>query len=309
MVHKVERQLIDIEMGLVDCTVGELIQKYLDAKQNSNKPIGRTAFYTLQNIAKSTFGKMLVSKVNANDVVSFCLERKKSDSSPSPSTLSVDVSCIRKVFRVGKSMFGINVDDRPIVNAYPALHDLKLISRSNERERRLEENEFEILLDALKLKQQHHCCLIPYHDLFLISILTCCRISEVCKLKWRDLDIKQKTILVRDRKNPNGSIGNHCILPLLGDALGIILRQHQTDERIFPFNARSITSGFRRTRQKLNIPDLRYHDLRREGASRLIEMGYSVEETARVTGHRDLNVLWRVYVNIRPQHFLERKAV
>ncbi|WP_269521067.1 hypothetical protein [Alteromonas sp. BMJM2] len=32
MVHKVERQLIDIEMGLVDCTVGELIQKYLDAK-------------------------------------------------------------------------------------------------------------------------------------------------------------------------------------------------------------------------------------------------------------------------------------
>ena len=309
MVHKIERQLIDIEMGLVDCTVGELIQKYIDAKQNSNKPIGRTAFYTLQNIAKSTFGKMLVSKVNANDVVSFCLERKKSDSSPSPSTLSVDVSCIRKVFRVGKSMFGINVDDRSIVDAYPALHDLKLISRSNERERRLEKNEFEILLNALKEKQQHHCCLIPYHDLFLISILTCCRISAVCKLKWRDLDIKQKTILVRDRKNPNGSIGNHAVLPLLGDALDIILRQPETDERIFPFDSRSITSGFRRTRQKLNIPDLRYHDLRREGASRLIEMGYSVEETARVTGHRDLNVLWRVYVNIRPQHFLERKDI
>lgn len=309
MVHKVERQLIDIELELVDCTVGELIQKYLDAKQNSNKPVGRTAFYTLQNIAKSPFGKMLVSKVNANDVVSYCLERKKSDSSPSPATLSVDVSCIRKVFRVGKSMFNVNVDDRPIIDAYPALHDLKLISRSNERERRLEGNEFEILLDALKEKQQHHCCLIPYHDIFLISILTCCRISEVCKLRWRDLDIKQKTILVRDRKSPNGSIGNHAVLPLLGDALNIILKQPQTDERIFPFNARSITSGFRRTRQKLNIPDLRYHDLRREGASRLIEMGYSVEETARVTGHRDLNVLWRVYVNIRPQHFLERKMM
>jgi integrase len=149
--------------------------------------------------------------------------------------------------------------------------------------------------------------LIPYHDIFLISILTCCRISEVCKLQWQDLDKKQKSILVRDRKSPNGSIGNHAVLPLLGDALNIILKQPQTDERIFPFNARSITSGFRRTRKKLNIPGLRYHDLRREGASRLIEMGYSVEETARVTGHRDLNVLWRVYVNIKPQHFLERK--
>lgn len=307
MVHKIERHLVDVDMELVDCTVAELITKYLDAKQNSNRPIGRTALYTLQNIAKSDFAKMLVSKINASDVVSYCLERKTSDSSPSPATLSVDVSCIRKVFRVGKSMFGINVDDRPIVDAYPALHDLRLISRSNERERRLEGNEFEILLDALKEKQQHHCCLIPYHDIFLISILTCCRISEVCKLRWRDLDVKQKTIVVRDRKNPNGSIGNHCILPLLGDALDIILRQPQTDERIFPFNSRSITAGFRRTRNKLNISDLRYHDLRREGASRLIEMGYSVEETARVTGHRDLNVLWRVYVNIRPQHFLERK--
>lgn len=175
MVHKVERQLIDIEMGLVDCTVGELIQKYLDAKQKSNRPVGRTTLYTLNIVRKTSFAKMLISKVNANDIVSYCLERKKASTSPSLSTLSVDISCIRKVFRVGKSMFGINVDDRPIVDAYPALHDLKLISRSNERERRLEDNEFEILLDALKVKQRHHCCLIPYHDIFLISIFTCGR--------------------------------------------------------------------------------------------------------------------------------------
>lgn len=157
MVHKIERHLVDFDMKLVDCTVAELIIKYLDAKQNSNRPIGRTAFYTLQNIAKSDFAKMLVSKINANDLVNYCLKRKTSDSSPSPATLSVDVSCIRKVFRVGKSMFGVNVDDRPIIDAYPALHDLKLISRSNERERRLEGNEFVILLDALKEKQQQTC--------------------------------------------------------------------------------------------------------------------------------------------------------
>ena len=219
MVHKIERHLVDVDMELVDCTVAELITKYLDAKQNSNRPIGRTALYTLQNIAKSDFAKMLVSKINASDVVSYCLERKTSDSFPLRLLHSLlTLAPLRKVFRVGKSMFGINVDDRPIVDAYPALHDLRLISRSNERERRLEGNEFEILLDALKEKQQHHCCLIPYHDIFLISILTCCRISEVCKLRWRDLDVKQKTIVVRDRKNPNGSIGNHSILPLLGDA-------------------------------------------------------------------------------------------
>ncbi|MEC8488857.1 MAG: site-specific integrase, partial [Pseudomonadota bacterium] len=80
MVHKIERHLVDVDMELVDCTVAELITKYLDAKQNSNRPIGRTALYTLQNIAKSDFAKMLVSKINASDVVSYCLERKTSDS-------------------------------------------------------------------------------------------------------------------------------------------------------------------------------------------------------------------------------------
>ena len=176
MVHKIERQLIDIDIGLVDCTVGDLINKYLSAKQNSHKPIGRTALYTLQNISKSSFANMLVSKVRATDIVSYCLDRKKSDTAPSPSTLSIDVSCIRKVFRVGKSMFGINVDDRPIVDAYPALHDLKLISRSNERERRLEGNEFERLLNAGCLR----CCKYTLTNCAVCSPMSCAQRSNRC---------------------------------------------------------------------------------------------------------------------------------
>lgn len=71
-------------------------------------------------------------------------------------------------------------------------------------------------------------------------------------------------------------------------------------ERIFPYNARSVTAGFQRVRNELGIDDLRYHDLRREGASRLFEKGYSIEEVAQVTGHRNLNVLWQVYTQINP---------
>lgn len=48
---------------------------------------------------------------------------------------------------------------------------------------------------------------------------------------------------------------------------------------------------------ELGIDNLRYHDLRREGASRLFEKEYSIEEVAQVTGHRNLNVLWQLYPN------------
>lgn len=95
-------------------------------------------------------------------------------------------------------------------------------------------------------------------------------------------------------------------VPLLGGALEIIKKQKKTDDpRIFPFNARSVTAGFRRERNKLGIEDLGYHDLRREGASRLLEQGYSVDKVAQVTGHRDLNTLWRVYTSVFPDRLFD----
>lgn len=90
------------------------------------------------------------------------------------------------------------------------------------------------------------------------------------------------------------------LVPLLGDAWNIVQRQPKTSELIFPYNSRSVTAGFQRVRNALGIEDLRYHDLRREGASRLFEAGFSIEEVAQVTGHRSLNVLWQVYTELYP---------
>ncbi|MEZ9491892.1 tyrosine-type recombinase/integrase [Vibrio splendidus] len=79
----------------------------------------------------------------------------------------------------------------------------------------------------------------------------------------------------------------------------IIHRESKTfrnkDELIFPYNSRSVSAGFQRVRNELGIEDLRYHDLRREGASRLFEKGDSIEEVAQVTGHRNLNILWQLF--------------
>ncbi|AOW76880.1 integrase [Colwellia sp. PAMC 20917] len=302
-IHKVEKNLTNQPFDLIDCTLEELIHKYVERKQSSDKPLGRTAYYALRQIRSFPIAKLLVTRMNSADIVDFCLARKRESTKPSPQTISIDVSCIRKVLRIAKPMFNINIDDRPVIDAYPALHDLKLIARSNKRERRLKGNELQQLLSELKIKEKHHCCFIPYSDIFLISILTCCRIGELSSLRWQDLCVDSKTIMIRNRKNPNGSLGNNSILPLLGESLSILVRQPKISELIFPFNSRSITAGFRKASKKIGITGLRYHDLRREGASRLIEHGLSVEETARITGHKDLNILWQVYVSIQPEHF------
>lgn len=85
------------------------------------------------------------------------------------------------------------------------------------------------------------------------------------------------------------------------------MRQPKMGALIFPYNARgSVTAGFQRVRNKLGIVDLRYHDLRREGASRLFEAGYLIEEVAQVTGHRNLNIRWQVYTQLYPHKLHKR---
>ena len=96
------------------------------------------------------------------------------------------------------------------------------------------------------------------------------------------------------------------LVPLLGDAWRILEMQPKTDLRVFPFNPKTITAMYRRVRKELGIEDLRYHDLRREGASRLFEAGFSIEDVAQVTGHRSLSILWQVYTQLFPKSLHEK---
>jgi len=183
---------------------------------------------------------------------------------------------------------------------------MKLIGKSEKRTRRPTEKELNKLIKGLEERQNKNGSHIPFVDILNFSILTCMRIGEVCNLKWDDLNEEHKTILIRDRKDPRKKEGNHMIAPLLGGSFDIITKQDKTSDKIFPYNSKSVTAGFQRVRNSLDINDLRYHDLRREGASRLFEKGYSIEEVAQVTGHRNLNILWQVYTQLFP-HKLHKK--
>lgn len=95
-------------------------------------------------------------------------------------------------------------------------------------------------------------------------------------------------------------------VPLLGEAWDIVMRQERVSKYIFPYNSKSISAAFIKVREKIGIDDLHYHDLKREGASRLFEAGFSIEEVAQVTGHKNLNTLWQVYTELYPKSLHEK---
>ena len=56
---------------------------------------------------------------------------------------------------------------------------------------------------------------------------------------------------------------------------------------MFEIRPDSVTQAFRRACKRLDIDDLRFHDLRHEAISRFFELGLNIPEVAVISGHRD----------------------
>jgi len=152
-------------------------------------------------------------------------------------------------------VFDVTANWKIFEDAVPVLIEVKLVGKSQKRTRRPTENELEKLIEALTERQNKQGSNIPFVDMLNFSILTCMRIGEVCGLKWDDLNEDHKTIIVRDRKDPRKKEGNHMIAPLLGGSFDIITKQDKSNEKIFPYNSKSVTAGFQRVRTSLGIKD------------------------------------------------------
>lgn len=292
IVAQAELDIIDVASGRKNVLFGELIDMYLNDEHVS---MGRSKRYSLLMVRDCDISNINVSSLKPRDFVDFCKDRKSAGAGPS--TVAGDISYLRALLKSAQALYDVDVDATPIIKAMPTLHALNLIGKSQIRSRRPTIDEVVLLKEGLL----QHSSQIPYVDILEFSILSCMRVGEVCSITWEDLNVDEAWVWVRDRKDPRKKVGNHMKVPLLGGALDIVLRQERIDDpRIFPFNSRSVTAGFRRVRNSLGIHDLRYHDLRREGASRLLEKGYPIERVAQVTGHRDLNTLWRIYVDLFP---------
>lgn len=278
-------------------TIAELIAMY-KAHPSISPNIKRTKAYCLNLVADCNIARLNADQLTIRDLVDHCQSRREAGASAA--TISHDISYLGSVFAAARPVFNIPIDNKLIMEGRKILTDLKLIGKAQKRTRRPVSDELDRIILGLEKRQGHNSAKIPFTELLNFAILSCMRISEVCNIKWTGVDEKNKAVMVEDRKDPRKKIGNHMLVPLLGEAWEILQRQPRTNERIFPYNGKSVTAGFQRVRKELGIQDLRWHDLRREGACRLFEAGFVIDEVAQVTGHRNINILWQIYTDLFP---------
>ena len=283
-------------------TLSDLIDLHISDMKDVGKAPGRTKEASLAML-KRELGSLHMVEVDRERIVKFGRARAKEGAGPV--TLSMDVGLIKLVLQHAAAVHGLPVKVEPVDLGRIALKRLGLIGKSNERDRRPTEEELEKLF---RLWDENDRQLIPMSRIVKFAIATAMRQEEISRVTWEDLNARTKMLLIRDRKDPRQKKGNDQRIPLLKvsgyDAVTLIEEQRSIrandDERIFPYNHKSVSAAFTRACQDLNIEDLHFHDMRHEGTSRLFEAGFRIEQVALVTGHKDWKMLRR-YTHLKPE--------
>jgi integrase len=277
------------ERGLEGMTLGKLIDRY-NEEIGLEKQFGKNKVAVLAAL-KAKLGDLKLSEITDDRLTKHVRGRRAEGAGGV--TISIELTYLGGVFKVAKQLWKIPLSTEPIAGARANMKHLGISTKSVERERRPTTEE----INALCAYFDAHSAL-PMRDLIQFAVQTAMRLGEITRLRWDDLNEKDRTIIIRDRKHPTQKKGNDQEVPLLGDAFDIAKRQAKTSERIFPINEKTVSSIFPRACRYAGIEDLHFHDLRHEGVSRLFEQGYAIEQVSLISGHRDWKMLAR-YTQIR----------
>lgn len=298
-----------VQLKLDDQTFGDLIDLHVSDLAEVGKPLLRSKRLCLEKL-KTMLGHVALKGFTRERLIEFGKRRAREGAGPV--TLGIDIGYIRTILVHAAAVHGLEVPTENVILARVALNRLSLTGKGQERDRRPAQDEIDRILQYSDDNMRQ---VVPLSRIIKFAIATAMRQDEICCLLKADVNLSTGLALVRDRKDPRRKSGNHQKVPLLdvtGYSATTLVREQLAlglgGERLFPYNGRTVGHAFRRTCKALNIEDLRFHDLRHEGTSRLFEAGFEIPEVSLVTGHKDWKMLRR-YLNLDAHQLLQRKAV
>lgn len=305
----------DILLGrsdVMNITLANAIDKYLDEVGNE---YGRTKTYCLRLIQKFPIAQYIITKIKPADISEHVALRKngyaKLDLKPiATSTLQHELLHIRGVLSHASVMWDVNIDLAGFDKATAQLRKTRQISSSGKRDRLPTSAELKKLTEYFYRKWQKPVYSYPMHLIMWFAIFSCRRESEITEMLLADYDEDNEVWTVRDLKNPNGSKGNHKEFNVLEPCRKMIeflqvksirkrmLNRGYDKDLLVPLSPKTIGGEFRNACKILGIEDLRFHDLRHEGCTRLAEQAFTIPQIQQVSLHDSWGSLER-YVSVK----------
>jgi len=247
-------------------------------------------------VVNRTFGEMRVSQLTADTVLAFVRERKAAGMANA--TVNRELDIIRGVLKKAKRWHLFADEIRPL----PVRQSIGRALGYDEKLRLLK-------VAASRPEWQNAAWAAS------LALNTTMRGCEIKQLRWRDIDLMEKTLTVRKSKTEAGE----RVIPLNADAWNAVLSLYRRaqglgevlpEHYVFPaceashFDATrpqaSWRTAWRNLRKAAGLPTLRFHDLRHHAITELAESQASDSTVMAIAGHVSPKMLQH-YSHVRIQ--------
>jgi len=271
----------DIERGVwlsakqPDMSIEKALAKYsievTPGKKGASRELNRIKHLMSYKIA----AKNLCS-VRASDVATF--RDYLLSKGYAPATVKKFLEVLSSLFNTAISEWGYESLNNPVSRVK------KPIIR-NGRTRRLNIDEQGALLDAASLHKGGWL-----RPVIILAIETAMRRGEIAALRVEDIDLEKRIAFLHETKN-----GESRMVPLSSRAIQAIqtLAFGKISGKLIGVNADAITAAFHTATKRAGLSNIRLHDMRHEGVSRLFGKGLNPLEVAAISGHKTLSMVQR----------------
>ncbi len=244
------------------------------------------------------FGRYSLASLTPDVITRYRDKRLKSGKSKS--TVRLELALLGHLYSTAIKDWQMGIVNNPVQSIRKPTPDAG-------RDRRLEDGEEERLLKAC---DEHSNPFLGW--IVRIALATAMRQGEILKLEKKNVNLLKRTVTLLDTKNGETrtvplsnkayetfkTVLEHPIRPI--DTSLLFYGEPGRDGARKPYTVNRVWSS---TLRRAEIEGLRFHDLRHEATSRLVEAGLSDQQVASITGHKSMQMLKR-YTHLRSENLV-----
>jgi len=263
----------------INVTFDEIARWYRELPQIKAKRSYDRDLLSIRTLSRFFSGKK-VSEMTLNFVETYRQKRLTEKSCRKhltrPATVNREIACLRHMLNLA--------EQESIIDKVP-FKGLKQLKEDNIRDRVLKHEEFEKLLS---------CC--PAHTAAIVKMgyYTAMRKSEILKLKWDRIDLRNGFIRLKGEDTKTGERRTIPIHPEIMDLLKSIPRN--IHGWVFTLNGKPIKDikrSFPTACRMAGIEDFRFHDLRHTCINNWRLQGHDFFRIMAASGHKTMSVFKR----------------
>lgn len=302
--------------GAERMTFDSALTRYLSEVLTTKKPSTQRAEKPRAEPLRRFFGKYALVAITPDLVARYRDERLATPSKrihrlvgkPSPlsaNTVRLELALLGHLFVIAMKEWRLGLVQNPVAG-------IRKPSPGEGRNRRLRPTEEDRLRQALADYSNPMMAWI-----FEIALETGMRSGEITGLRTGDIDTQRRIVRLSTTKNDSArtvpltkrAVATLCAAlanPLRPDGCDLVFfgEPGQTGTRK-PY---VFTKAWNEIKLSQSLIDLRFHDLRHEAVSRLVEAGFSDQEVSAISGHKSMQMLKR-YTHLRAEDLVVKLDV